>query len=122
MNHSVSALPRIAPQRNKLWLWAVVLATSSVCVFAREPLSPVVGANAVSLMLAGIALGAIALLGVSLSVRCPRCGLSLAWYALSTQSHSAWLLWLLNAQTCPRCNFGHASNGEQRAKLRRPVF
>jgi hypothetical protein len=116
MNHPASTQPLIAPQRSKLWLWAAVLALSGVCLFAPEQLSRVVGASAVGVMLSGIALGAVALLGVSLSVRCPRCGLSLAWYALSKQSHSAWLSWLLDVQTCPRCSFEHASNGEQHAK------
>lgn len=116
MNHPTAALLPIALQRSKLWLWAAVLAMSGVCTFAPVQLSRFVGASAVSITLAGIALGVVALLGVSLSIRCPRCGLSLAWYALSKQSHSAWLSWLLDVQTCPRCDFEYASNGDQHAK------
>lgn len=116
MNHPNPTLSLIAPQRSRLWLWATVLAVSGACAFAPEQLSRTVGIDVVYVMLSGIALGVVALLGASVSVRCPRCSLSLAWYALSKQNHSEWLSWLLDVRTCPRCSFAHTSSGEQHAE------
>ncbi|HMZ56663.1 MAG TPA: hypothetical protein PLT48_17565 [Nitrospira sp.] len=102
-------LPLIAPQRRKLWLCAVILIVSGAGVFAPEQISRVVGAASVVVTLGGIAAGLLALAIASLSIRCPSCGLGLAWYALSKQPHHAWLSWLLTVEVCPRCRFSHSS-------------
>jgi hypothetical protein len=116
MNHPAAVVPLAAPQRWKLWLWAVALCMSGACLFAPEQLSRVFGASEAHFTLYGIALGFVALLGISLSVRCPSCGLSLAWYSLSKQSHSAWFSWLLDVETCPRCSFTLASAVKHHSK------
>lgn len=112
----VTTVPLVAPQRWKFWFWAAVLAVSGVCLWASGQVAGVIGTSPVGIMFTGMALGVVAPVGASLSVRCPRCGLRLVWYALSRQSHHAWLSWLLGLQTCPRCGLAHTSGGKRHAK------
>jgi predicted RNA-binding Zn-ribbon protein involved in translation (DUF1610 family) len=78
-------------------------------LFVPNQIASVVGLNPVVVTLSAVALGFIVLASASLSVRCPACGLSLAWFALSKQAHHSWLSWLLDAKVCPRCGFSHSS-------------
>ncbi len=87
----------------------MVLVVSGACIFAPDQLAHLGGVSPVIVILCGVAAGLVALVGTSASVRCPACGLSLAWYALSKQAHHAWLSWLLNVEVCPRCGFSHSS-------------
>lgn len=38
-------------------------------------------------------------------IRCPNCGHSLFWHAISKQSVGRWLHWLLDVNECPRCGY-----------------
>ncbi len=40
-----------------------------------------------------------------LSIRCPKCGLAWAWYAVTKQSLGEWVPWLLSVKQCPKCGF-----------------
>jgi hypothetical protein len=82
------------------------------CLSARETTSVafLVGVSPVMVSLAAVALGCIALVGATLSVRCPSCGLNLAWYAPSKQAYHSWLSWLLDIKVCPRRGFSHSAN------------
>jgi hypothetical protein len=110
MNQTAPSLTLVAPQRWKLWLWAIVLVLSGIGFFATDWLSHALGIHAGLVTVGAIGIGAFVLVGASLSIRCPSCGLSLAWYGLSKQAHHAWLSWLLNAEACPRCGFSHLSS------------
>ncbi len=106
---SALPLPLVTPQRWKLWLCAVMLVVCGASFYAPEQISHAVGFASVFVTLGGIAMGLLTLAVASLSVRCPSCGLKLAWYALSKQAHHAWLSWLLTVEVCPRCHFSHSS-------------
>ena len=102
MNSSPSA-PLIASQKWKLWLSACLLLAAAACLFFPAALGRSLGAESILVNLAGVALGIATLVVASLLVRCRSCGLSLMWYALRKQSHSAWLAWLLDVRACPKC-------------------
>lgn len=40
-----------------------------------------------------------------LTIRCPKCRLSLVWYAATKQSFNDYEIWLFTAQQCPKCGF-----------------
>ena len=109
MNQATKTPSLIEPQRWKLWLFGFLLAVSGIGFFAPNPVASVVGSSPVMVSLAAVGIGCIVLVGAALSVRCPSCGLSLAWYALSKQAHNAWLSWLLDTKVCPRCGFSHSA-------------
>lgn len=49
-------------------------------------------------------------------VRCPSCGISLVWFAISQKTANSWLAWLLHESTCPKCGFSVArSDGGESA-------
>jgi hypothetical protein len=41
----------------------------------------------------------------AVSIRCPKCGLYLFWYAISHQGGGKWLAWLIALRACPRCSY-----------------
>jgi len=95
----------VAPQRWKLWLGAVAVAAVGACYVAPDSLAALLGTSAAMLKLAASAAGLLTLAAACLGIRCQSCGLSLMWHAVSTKSANAWLGWLLDVHTCPRC--GH---------------
>jgi len=99
----------VEPQRWKLWLFGSLLVVSGIGLFALNPVASVFGFSPVLVNLAAVAIGCIVLVGAALSVRCPSCGLSLVWCALSKQAHNAWLSWLLDTKVCPKCGFSHSA-------------
>ena len=109
MNSPTHSVPLIAPQRWKFQLWAVALCVLLVGMFAPDAVARLAGTGRAEISLAATAFGFLALVGFTLSIRCPSCSLSLAWYALSKQSHGAWLTWLLEVKVCPRCGYSHSS-------------
>ncbi len=44
------------------------------------------------------------------AVKCPNCGVSLIWFAMSQETAGGWLAWLLRESTCPKCRFSVESN------------
>lgn len=110
MNEAATHPSLIEPQRWKLWLLAALLIVSGVGLFAPAVVASLVGSGPALVNLAAVALGCFVLVGAALSVRCPACGLSLAWYALSKQAHHSWLSWLLDTKACPRCGFSYPAN------------
>jgi len=109
MNSPTQSVPLIAGQRWKFQLGAVALCVLLVGMFAPDAIARLAGTERAAVTLATTAFGFLALVGFALSVRCPSCSLSLAWYALSKQSHGAWLSWLLDVEVCPRCGYSHSS-------------
>jgi len=110
MNQAASSLTLITAQRWKLWLFSCLLVVCGIGLFAPNHVASVVGLSPVVVALSSVALGLIVLASASWSVRCPACGLSLTWYALSKQAHHSWLSWLLDTTVCPRCGFSHWSS------------
>jgi endogenous inhibitor of DNA gyrase (YacG/DUF329 family) len=55
--------------------------------------------------LIGTGLGLATLVAACIAVRCPSCGMSLVWHAVSKKPFGAWLEWLLTETTCPKCGF-----------------
>lgn len=95
----------MASQRWKLWLAAAVLVVVGAGLVAPDAWSALTGGRPVMIKLAAMAAGLILLIGACAAVRCRSCGLGLLWYSLSRKGINAWLDWLLEARTCPRC--GH---------------
>jgi endogenous inhibitor of DNA gyrase (YacG/DUF329 family) len=105
----------VTPQRWKLWLWAALFTLSGAGIFVPDLLAAAIGASPVLVLAGAIALVIIVLVGVSLSIRCPACGLKLAWHALSKHAQHRWLAWLLDVRTCPKCGFSHAQADPENA-------
>ena len=57
------------------------------------------------LAIAGIMLGAAGFIFACASVRCPKCGARWLWLAIRYQPAGLWLLWVMNQQRCPTCNY-----------------
>lgn len=98
-------IPLVVPQRWKLWIWGAMLALSGLGALAPDRLAPVLGVVPALMALMADALAVIALAGAAVSIRCPRCGLSLVWHGLTKKSAGAWLSWLLDVDTCPQCGY-----------------
>ena len=48
-------------------------------------------------------IAAVALLWLIFSIRCPSCGLSLFWYAMTRRRASEVQVWAVKVEQCPRC-------------------
>jgi len=59
-----------------------------------------------ALMLAGTGLGVAGFIWLCLSVRCPKCGTRVIWWAMSKKASGAWLAATVSLQTCPKCGGG----------------
>ncbi len=112
MNRSQSPITLVAAQRWKLWLWAIVISFPVIGMYAPDQLAHALNLEREDVTISGIFVVFFVLAGASMSIRCPACGLSLAWYALSKQAHHAWLSWLLDVAVCPQCGFSHSSGKE----------
>lgn len=56
--------------------------------------------------LAGIAMALLGgLVYPSLAIRCPKCRVRWFWMAISSKRHDEWFVWLLDAETCPECEY-----------------
>ena len=95
----------VAAQSWKLRLSFVLLAIGGVCNFAAQPIARVIGVDPGLLLVFGVLLSIVALTFAAMSVRCPSCGLRLFWFAVSKKSVGAWLSWLLQLESCPRCHY-----------------
>ena len=99
----------VMPQQWKLWLLGAMVGIMGLLIFANARVGAYLGIHASAVELVGLAFGVITLIVGCLIIRCPSCGLSLLWHALSKKSLAKWLEWLLDVQTCPRCGFSHAA-------------
>jgi hypothetical protein len=106
MNEEETDVPLVASQRWKLWLCAVAVTAIGTCYLAPNLLAAAFGTSPVVVTLAATIAGLGLLIGACLSIRCPSCGLSLAWHGVSRRPASDWLTWLLAVRTCPRCGHG----------------
>ena len=65
--------------------------------------------------LAGTLLGFVVLIVSALTVKCPKCAVSLVWFGISQKTVGGWLSWLLDETTCPKCGFSHRNGDETNA-------
>jgi hypothetical protein len=102
----VSAIPPLLSQQR--WRKRLVDATFAMgaCgMFGADWIARVTGLPPVAIGLCGTLVGCLAFgLGIYL-IRCPSCGHSLFWHAISKQSIGRWLHWLLEVNECPRCGY-----------------
>jgi hypothetical protein len=57
----------------------------------------------VFLILTGVTAEIIIGIFACISIRCPECGLSWLWHAISKKDVNQWVSWLLSFEKCPRC-------------------
>ena len=98
-------LPLVQSQRWKLWLAALGGVVVAIAYIAPEEVTGIVDAEPATLRLFAIVAGLVTMVALWASVRCPSCGLKLVWHAMSTESARAWLSWLLDAKSCPKCGY-----------------
>ena len=60
-----------------------------------------------AIMSCSMLLGVGSIVFAANSIKCPKCGCKLYWYAVSKQNINAWLSWLYSQASCPSCNYGH---------------
>ena len=96
-------------QRWKLWLLGLMFTIAGLLEFGGVAFGAYFGAPPSLVSLGGTVIAMAALLTGFLVLRCPKCHLSLLWHAVSTKPPGAWLGWLLDARTCPRCGFAEAA-------------
>jgi len=106
----------IAKQKWKLWLWGCVLVVAGLGFLFPMKFAQIFAVDPIAINLAALSLTLAALVGASLSIRCPKCGLSLVWHGLSQEKIGEWLSWLLNVRVCPRCGF----RGDQEHSVVKP--
>lgn len=104
----------VASQRWKLYVAFAFVMTSAFLIWFGRPIESALAFPEHSLSLVGTAGGFVTLIVASLSIRCPNCKLSLVWFAVSRKHSDAWLSWLLDARSCPRCS--HPSRSENPKK------
>ena len=97
--------------------FASVLLSGSLMWFDR-PIADLLGVSHYAPTLVGTLLSIATLVLAAVAVRCPSCGISLVWFALSRKSTGAWLGWLLEETTCPVC--GYAANDANGVKKTDP--
>ena len=68
---------------------------------------------------AAVAAGTLALLmGIYWSAsgaKCPSCGLNLLWYGMTHAKNADWFTWVVNARSCPRCDYPKSGRSEPSA-------
>lgn len=109
----------------KVWLFGVMLilgcAATMLQGFLYEPLGREL-AMQVAFAGMGLVIGAFFWAGVA--ILCPKCRLKLAWHAFREHGFFSWFAWLLQADSCPKCDYNAAprkSAPGRRAKgLKRP--
>jgi hypothetical protein len=101
-------VPLVESQRWKLRLaFAMALFSGSLMWFDHQ-IAAWLGVSQYLPTLVGTLLGFATLAIAVVTVRCPACGTSLVWFALSQKQVGGWLPWLLDETTCPKC--GHSSS------------
>jgi hypothetical protein len=63
-----------------------------------------------------VAAGALALLvGIYWSAsgaKCPSCELNLLWHGMTHAKNADWFTWVMNARSCPRCDYPKSDRSE----------
>jgi hypothetical protein len=93
-------------QRWKVVLFLIVMFFSISLFLAGEYVPTSLAAflpGEMALVLSGTALGAVALLWISFSIRCPVCRKNVGGYAVSHFDAMNWLTTFLKMEKCPRC-------------------
>lgn len=109
-------------QSGQIWkvvLFVVMLVLGSVATFLQGVLNDPLGDQfalrvawgGVGLIIAGIIWGVQA-------VTCPKCGLKLFVYAFRHQGFFTWFAWVLQAESCPSCDYGAAPRSNPRRKVK----
>src|SRR3989344_7172998 len=101
MNDNYS-IPLIATQKWKLWIWAGLIIMAGMGFLFSNQLASIFAINLLAVNIGSILVSFAAIVGASLSIRCPQCGLSLVWHGLSQKNIGEWLLWLPGGSKYPR--------------------
>ncbi len=99
--------PLLTPQ---IWKFRAAIPALFLAVAGylfNEPAASALGLSRGPIVLAAVSLSILGLAWLSLSIRCPKCGLALFFHAISKQSLQSWGDWLYTVSTCPRCGFHH---------------
>lgn len=116
--HSRLTLKRMTGTRtalvdSQLWklrvAFAVVL-VAGVLMWFDPQVSVLTGVPQYLPTLVGMLLAFMTLAISVIAVRCPSCGASLLWFAISQKTANGWLAWLLHESTCPKCSFSVGNN------------
>ena len=100
-----SSPPLISAMRGRLWRVGGLAALTAAALWTPSLIARAVGVEPVIITMAGTLLGCLVLLLAVVSLRCPSCGMSLCWHAVSKHSVGQWLNWLLDVQECPTCHY-----------------
>lgn len=102
---AANSQPLISAMRGRLWLVGGLTALAASLLFMPAPIGRTAGVDTDIITLAGTLLFFLVLLLASVLLRCPSCGMSLCWHAVSKKSVGQWLNWLLDVQECPVCHY-----------------
>ena len=97
--------PLLARQRGRLGLLGIVLAAAGCLMFAPAWAERVTRLSQDAITLGALLLGLVAFTSAIRLLRCPSCGHSLFWHAVSKNPAGQWLHWLLDVTTCPVCGY-----------------
>lgn len=108
-----SLAPLLGSMRVRVWLAGCLLASAGAALWMPSIIGRVTGVEPVFVTLAGLLILGLASLLVIVAFRCPSCGKSLSWHAVSKHAAGQWLNWLMNVHECPACHHrtGHALTG-----------
>jgi hypothetical protein len=109
------ASPLVGPQTWKLWLSLAGLLAAGLGLYMPSLLGGALGAAPALLSVVSVVAGLGVFIAAWTSLRCPGCRLSLVGHALSNQSHTAWLAWLITVQECPRCQYSQPKGRQENA-------
>lgn len=89
----------------KVWLFVVMLVLGGAASLLQGFLYDALGKErAIQLAFAGIGLIIGSFIFAGFSIACPKCGLKLFPHAFRTQGFFTWFSWILQQESCPRCN------------------
>jgi hypothetical protein len=109
-----SMVPLIRPQRGKLRLWGVILCIGAIELYFPGPLARLLGVHPGAVLFGAIGTLLLVMVGGSMSLRCPSCGLSLPWHAMAKEPLGAFPFWMTEVKVCPRCGFSHSLESTER--------
>ena len=95
-------------QRRKMRIFFVATAVGAVPWLAHFVAPQFISVTAV---LIGFVVVAVSLLWAGFAVNCPKCHLKLIFHAMTKESASGWLGWVLLCSKCPRCGYDAQQSG-----------
>jgi hypothetical protein len=101
----------VSAQAWKLWLGLTLICVAGLGFLFPGTFSIFDGTRVWPGQLVAVPIFAAGFGGLAVALKCPSCRLHLFWYAVSKKNTSAWLNWLLDTTTCPRC--GYQVQGER---------